>query len=258
MSPGKVVSIVLAILAGGAAGFLFRDVGVGRTLGIGLALWIIFSVACRSPRTALVSASRVDGRRYLLAVVCPVADAAAAAARIKAAWTERDHPQDTVVRLVVPIKTGFLDRWASAVDGARAEAGEKLRAVTASLASAGIPAEASVGDENVVQAVEDEISLFPATEVVLLTGADEDPGKVRRVAEDLRSRLVCSFRHVHVAADSVGQPPKRRRRRRSADALGGLGLERSGRRVGKALDRAGEEAAGISRAVLPAVARRPL
>jgi hypothetical protein len=89
MSPGKVVSIVLAILAGGAVGFVIRDVGVGRTLGLGLALWIILSVACRSPRPPLVSAAGADGRRYLLAVVGPVADAAAAAARIEAAWMER-------------------------------------------------------------------------------------------------------------------------------------------------------------------------
>jgi hypothetical protein len=198
MSPGKVVSIVLAILLGGAAGFVFRDVGVGRTLGLAFALWIILSVACRSPRTQLVSATGVDGRRYLLAVVCPVADAAAAAARIEAAWMERGDPRDTVVRLVVPIRAGFLDRWASAVDGARAEARGKLGAVTARLAEVGIRAEASIGDEDVVQAVEDEICTFPATEVVLFTGLGEEPAKVRRMAGELRSRLVAYFRHVYV------------------------------------------------------------
>jgi hypothetical protein len=203
MSPGKVASIVLAIILGGAAGFVFRDVGVGRTLGLAIALWIILSVACRRPRTSLVSAAGADGRRYLLAVVCPVADAAAAASRIEAAWMEREHPGDTVLRLVVPIRTSFLDRWASAVDGPRAEARGKLRAVTASLAEAGIPAEASIGDEDVVQAVEDEICTFPATEVVLYTGLGEEPAKVRRMADELRSRLVAYFRHVYVGEEAA-------------------------------------------------------
>ncbi|HXF32163.1 MAG TPA: hypothetical protein VN522_11640 [Solirubrobacterales bacterium] len=209
MSTRKLASIILAILVGGAAGFGFRDVGIGRTLGVAIALWIVLSVACRRPRTPLVSAARVDGRSYLLAVVCPFADATEAAARIKAAWTGRARPQDTVVRLVVPIRTGFLDRWASAIDGARADALRELRAVTASLAEAGIPAEASIGDEDVVQAVADEINLFPATEVVLLSGIDEEPAKVQRTSDELRSRLVAYYRHVYVGEDSPEREPAR-------------------------------------------------
>jgi hypothetical protein len=205
MSTRKLASVVLVIPLCGAAGFLFRDVGLGRTLGVAIALWIILSVAGRPLSTPLVSAARADGRRYLLAVVCPLADAAAAAARIKASWEGREHAPDTVVRLVAPIETCFLDRWASAIDGARAEAGRKLDVVTASLAEAGIAAEASIGDEDVVQAVEDEIGLFPATEVVLLTGIGEEAAKVRRTSEELRSRLVASFRHVHVGEDPVGR-----------------------------------------------------
>ena len=75
---------------------------------------------------------------------------------------------------------------------------EELDAVYALLAKA----VARVGDENVVQAVEDEIGSFPATEVVLLTGLGEDVAKVRAIAEELRSRLVASFGHVVVAGDA--------------------------------------------------------
>jgi hypothetical protein len=207
MTTRRLASIVLVILSGIAAGFFFRDVGLGRTLGVAVALWLVLSVACRPPLTPLVSASRADGRRYLLAVVCPVADAAAAAARIEAAWAGREHPQDTVVRLVVPIQSRFLDRWASAVDRPRTEARRKLRAITTSLADSGIPAEESVGDEDVVQAVEDEICQFPATEVVLLTGIGEEPAKVRRTSDELRSRLVAYFRHIHVEDDPTERRP---------------------------------------------------
>jgi hypothetical protein len=201
MSLRRLAAVVLVIFICGGLGFVFRDVGIGRTVGVGIALWIVLSVACRAPRKALVSAPRADGRLYLLAVVCPIADAAAAAARIKASWAERKNPEDTVVRLVVPIRCGVLDRWSSAVDGARAEARRKLQSVTAGLAEAGIAVEASIGDEDVVQAVEDEISLFPATEVILFTGFEEEAAKVRRTAEELRSRLVAYFRHVHVGVE---------------------------------------------------------
>ena len=54
----------------------------------------------------------------------------------------------------------------------------------ASLAKAGIAAEARVGDEDLVQAVEDQLRSFPATEVVLATGeADEDPAGEAAAAE---------------------------------------------------------------------------
>ena len=48
-------------------------------------------------------------------------------------------------------------------------------ATVAALAKAGVKAEARVGDEDVVQAVEDQLQTFPATEVVLVS-ADGDGG----------------------------------------------------------------------------------
>jgi hypothetical protein len=65
--------------------------------------------------------------------------------------------------------------------------------VSVARADAGIPADASVRGEDILPAVEDEIDLF------------------------------------QVAADPpAGQTPRRQRRRRSAGALGGLALERTG------------------------------
>jgi hypothetical protein len=60
MPTRKLASIILAIFAGGAVGFVPRDIGLGRTLGLGVALWIVLSVACRRPRTPLVSVARAD------------------------------------------------------------------------------------------------------------------------------------------------------------------------------------------------------
>ena len=73
--------------------------------------------------------------------------------------------------VLVPARIGFLDRWASDVESARHQAQERLVATVAALAKAGIAAEARVGDEDIVQAIEDQLQSFPATEVVLVSGA---------------------------------------------------------------------------------------
>ena len=80
--------------------------------------------------------------------------------------------------VLVPARIGFLDRWASDVEAARHRPSSNLVATVAALAKAGIAAEARVGDEDVVQAIEDQLQSYPATEVVLVSGADG--GRVTR------------------------------------------------------------------------------
>ena len=71
----------------------------------------------------------------------------------------------------------------------------------ASLAKAGVAATARVGDEDVVQAVEDELRTFPATEVILVTGA-LDCDIANAAASELESRLQVEFHHLTL--DSPG------------------------------------------------------
>jgi hypothetical protein len=103
--------------------------------------------------------------------------------------------------LLVPARIGFLDRWASDVEGARRHAQERLVAMVAELAKAGIAAEARVGDEDVVQAVEDQLRSFPAGEVVLVSGAGDE---VEAAAAELRSRLRAEFHEVRVGGAQRG------------------------------------------------------
>jgi hypothetical protein len=65
----------------------------------------------------------------------------------------------------------------------------------AALAKAGVAAEARVGDEDIVQAVEDQLQSYPATEVVLVSGEGEAE---REAAAALRSRLRAEFHHVQL------------------------------------------------------------
>jgi len=100
------------------------------------------------------------------------------------------------VLILAPARIGFLDRWASDVEGARRKAQQSLVITVASLAKAGVSAEARVGDEDLVQAVEDQLQSFPATSVVLATaGAEEDPD-ASDAAQELGSRLQAEFHHL--------------------------------------------------------------
>jgi uncharacterized membrane protein len=82
------------------------------------------------------------------------------------------------------------------VEDARHRAQQRLVVSVAALAKAGVAAEARVGDEDIVQAVEDQLQSYPATAVVLVS----DEGEAEReAAEELRSRLRAEFHHVQLA-----------------------------------------------------------
>ena len=65
----------------------------------------------------------------------------------------------------------------------------------ASLTLAGVDASAEAGDEDLVQAVEDQLRSYDATEVFLVTRSSERPDGA---IEDLRERLRPPFRHVEL------------------------------------------------------------
>jgi hypothetical protein len=107
--------------------------------------------------------------------------------------------QDAEVRVLAPSPSGFLDRWASDVTAAREEAQRKLVITLAALSRAEVAADAKVGDAGLVQAVEDQLRSFPATEVVLATGpADEDP-EGERAARELAERLEQPFSRIELS-----------------------------------------------------------
>jgi len=107
--------------------------------------------------------------------------------------------EPVAVLVLSPARLGFLDRWASDLEGARRQAQRRLVVTVASLAKAGIAAEARVGDESLVQAVEDQLQSFPATEVVLVTGAAAEDPEGEAAAADLGSRLRVELRRVEVS-----------------------------------------------------------
>ncbi len=197
--PLIVAGITLPIVAAFGVGFM---IGVGGS-GLGLAVaalvaaTIVVIAVRQRPRGPIDSAPAADSRRHVLLVAtCPVEEPRAVAQLADAGGLgAAASGEKTDVLVLAPTRFGFLDRWASDVEPARRAAQENLVATVAGLAKAGIEAEARVGDEDLVQAVEDQLQTFPATEVVLASTEGELDSEGGAV-EELDRRLEAEFRHV--------------------------------------------------------------
>lgn len=197
MAPWKLPLIVAAIAVPVVAGFA---VGGGGGLAVGsIAVLVIVLVAIdQRPRGPIASAQAEDGGRHVLIVAAaPVEEPGDVACVIRELGLEGSNGEDDV-RVLVPARIGFLDRWASDVESARQTAQRQLVATVAALAKAGVAADARVGDEDVVQAVEDQLQSYPATEVLLVDGGG-DGKDANGAAEELRSRLEADFHHLRLS-----------------------------------------------------------
>lgn len=198
MASWRLPLIVSAIAVPIVAAFLVVGPALGVAAGA-LVAFVILAVAARQkPRGPIGSPSQEGPRRVLLVVTC-AADDPAAVQRIATAAGLTGDDDDAEVLVLSPARIGFLDRWASDVEGARQSAQENLVATVAALAKAGIAAEARVGDEDVVQAVEDQLQSFAASEVVLVSGGESEDGSA--AAAELEPRLRARFHHVVLAGE---------------------------------------------------------
>jgi hypothetical protein len=195
MAPWKLPVIVAAIAVPIIGAFALGGGGAGVAVGALAAVALVVIAVRERPRGPIGAAPSEDGsRQVLLVVTCAVEEPAAVRQIVAAAGLDGSRNDDAGVLVLSPAKIGFMDRWASDVEGARQAAQRNLVVTVAALAKAGVAAEARVGDEDVVQAVEDQLQSFPASEVVLVSdGAGVDHSAA---AEELESRLRAGFRHV--------------------------------------------------------------
>ena len=189
---------MIAIVAPIALGFYAGGPGMGIAVGALAAVGIVVVAVRERPRGEIgESAAGAERRRVLIVVSRPLDEPAAIdeiVRRVPGARTASEGPAEVLV--LSPAQVGFLDRWASDVEAARREAQERLVITVASLAKAGVAAEARVGDEDLVQAVEDQLQSFAATDVILVTGtAAEDPAG-EAAATELEQRLRAEFRRL--------------------------------------------------------------
>jgi hypothetical protein len=205
MAPWKLPVIVVAVVVPIAAGFMVGGPGVGVAIGALAAVAVLVIAARQKPLGPIVSAAADDSRRHVLIVAATAVEDPADVARVLSA-AEFDGPHgESDVLVLVPAQIGFLDRWASDVESARHAAQERLVVTVAALAKAGIAAEARVGDEDIVQATEDQLQSYPATEVVLVADGDRDG---IGAADELRSRLEAGFSEVRLGGRDEGVEPE--------------------------------------------------
>lgn len=193
MLPPIVAAIVVAIVGG----FYLGGPGLGLAVGALAAASIVVMAVRHPPRYPIVPAPLRDLRRHVLVVVSgPLEDSEAIDRLVQAARLGDPGEAEAEVLVLTPARSRFLDRWSSDFGPARRRAQRSLVVSVASLAKADIAAKARVGDENLVQAVDDALGSFPATEVILVTGTAEQDDTGDAVAPELEARLRADFHHL--------------------------------------------------------------
>lgn len=192
----KLPLIVAAIAVVIVGGFYLGGPGLGMAAGALAATSIVVMAARQSPRGPIVPAPLTALRRHLLVVISGVLEDERAIEQIAEVAIGTGDRADAEVLLLTPARHGFLDRWTSDSDRAWDQAQRSLVLSVASLAKADVGAAAHVGDEDLVQAVEDELRTFPATEVILVTGRPGRDWAGNAAVIELRSRLQADFRHL--------------------------------------------------------------
>jgi hypothetical protein len=199
MAPWKLPLVAAAIIVPIVGGFYLAGPGLGLAVGALVVFAILWVAARQKPRGPIGTPAEDGGRHVLLVIACAVEEPAAVQRLAAAAGLSgATGGSGASVLVLSPARIGFLDRWTSDVESSRQEAQRNLVVTVAALAKAGIVAEARVGDEDVVQAVEDQLQSFPATEVVLI--GDGEPGDADDAAAgELESRLRAEFRRVELS-----------------------------------------------------------
>jgi hypothetical protein len=193
VSPWKLPLIVAAIAVPIAFAFYLGGPGIGVGVGALAAVGIVYAAVRQAPRGRIGPAPKDADQGRALVVLADRLEQPQAVERVSSLVGDGSDREATVM-VLAPTHIGFLDRWASDVEAARRDAQQRLVVSVAALAAAGIHAEARVGDEDIVQAVEDQLGSFPAAEVILVFGAS-DAGAAR-AARELRTRLRPDFHQV--------------------------------------------------------------
>lgn len=167
---------------------------LGPQLGLAAGALAVGSLLVIAARTRydepIEVAGRPDARYRLLVIVARELSAPRAVeelAELAAAGADAIDVTGSEPQLLVvaPAVSSRLDRWASDVAPARADAQRRLAVTIAALAKAGLDARGVVGDADPVQAVEDELHVFPAQEVAMVRGPGLGPGEIAEVRRRL-------------------------------------------------------------------------
>ncbi len=175
-------------------GFALFGVQIGTAIaGLTLAAIIVFAVTDRADGTFEIAASGpgVPGG-VLVVVLAPIEDPPAAGVVAAIGDPIRPEAGDAGLLVLSPARSKLIDRWTDDLEPARFESQRVLTVSLATLAAAGIRADGRVGDGDVVQATEDVLRTYAATEVVVVSR----PGEFGRQIAELERRLDRKLRRV--------------------------------------------------------------
>jgi hypothetical protein len=195
----KLPPIVAGIALPIVGGFYIGGPGLGMAVGALAAATIVVLAVRQPPLHPIVPAPAADLRdRILVVLEGEVDEMALAESLLRRTGTGPGRAAPEIV-LVAPCRQGFLDRWASNLGPGRERAQHDLVHAVAALAAAGIAATARVGDEDIVQTVEDELRSYAATELVLAGGASGNEDGEAAV-RDLKERLRIPLRLARISS----------------------------------------------------------
>lgn len=155
----------------------FAAVALASLLGgpwVGVPVWAVATVAAaflylrrrpeRPVKTAPAHVGAVDERRILV-----VANETPPDERLVQEVERAAAGRRAQVLVVSPALVSLVRHWTSDVDGAQAQAQQRLDATLGLLRAAGIEAQGRTGDEDPLQAIEDALRTFGADAIIITT-----------------------------------------------------------------------------------------
>lgn len=188
----KLPPIVACIALPIVGGFYVGGPGLGMAVGALAAAAIIVLAVRKPPLHPIVPAAAADLRHRILVVLAGPLDETALAEFMLGHVEAGSTWAAPEIVLVAPCRQRFLERWTSDVGPGRERAQRNLVHAVAALAGSGLEATARLGDEDVVQTIEDQLRSFPASEVVLAYGngdGEERAAASKALEERLRVPL---------------------------------------------------------------------
>lgn len=179
-------AIILTVVTLAVAGFALGGPGMGISiLGLALVALVVLAILAAPANPIGRSPHPESARRILVVATTPIEDPAAIE-KVAAEVDLGGLREEAEIRVLTLARNTFLERWATDLKRARERAARDLVISVASLELAGLSAGAGVGDEDLTQAIEDELAEFDATEVYLVAVAgDLQPDQL----DDLRDRV---------------------------------------------------------------------
>lgn len=192
---GAFAAIALASLLGGP----WAGVPTWGVVTAAAAVFYLRGPATRPVRTAPARVGDAGERRILLVANETLGDVGLSEEIERAAGGQR-----TQVTVICPALTSRVRRWASDLDGARAEAQRRLDEILGRLRAAGIEARGEIGDEDPLRAIEDALRSFGADEIIITTHpADRSSWLERDVVARARERLAVPITHLVIDAEAA-------------------------------------------------------